>query len=403
MSEKNQSADQTRTLAVASQEELKKELQAGTTGMPALDSGEEKDLDAKADGFVRQLIDFSPGAIDQEEERKRSVELMGIQAQKDAVKRSEMLKQPLTALSRRAEDGGEVANALIGLKLKVEELDPGKFDFEPGWFSRTLGRLPGVGTPIKRYFSKFESAQTVIQAIIRSLKDGKERLIRDNVTLTEDQKLMRESTHKLDRAIRLGQLIDQKIQHRLEREIPVEDPRHRFISEELLFPLRQRVMDLQQQLVVNQQGVLAAEIIIRNNKELARGVDRSLMVTVTALEVGATVALALANQKIVLEKIDAVGKTTSDLIAGTAARLKTQGVEIHKQASSAQLNIESLKAAFADIRTAMEDISNFRVQALPGMAASVLELDHLSREAEKTIRKMEEGNQAKPNLKIDAD
>ncbi|MBU6153355.1 MAG: toxic anion resistance protein [Bdellovibrionales bacterium] len=403
MSDKKTNGDPTRNLAVISQEEVKKELQTGTSGMPALDPGEEKDLDAKADGFVKQLIEFSPGAMDQEVDRKRSVEQMGIEAQKDAARRSEMLKQPLTALSRRAEDGGEVANALIGLKMKVEELDPGKFDFEAGWFSRTLGRLPGVGTPIKRYFSKFESAQTVIQSIIRSLKDGKERLLRDNVTLSEDQKLMRECTHKLDKAIRLGQLIDQKIQHRLEREIPVDDPRHRFISEELLFPLRQRVMDLQQQLVVNQQGVLAAEIIIRNNKELARGVDRSLMVTVTALEVGATVALALANQKIVLEKIDAVSKTTSDLIAGTAARLKTQGVEIHKQASSAQLNIESLKAAFADIRTAMEDISNFRVQALPGMAASVLELDKLSRETEKTIRKMEEGNQAKPALKIDVD
>ena len=42
------------------------------------------------------------------------------------------------------------ANALVDHKLKVEELDPGKFDFEPGWFSRAVGRLPGVGTPVKR-------------------------------------------------------------------------------------------------------------------------------------------------------------------------------------------------------------------------------------------------------------
>jgi uncharacterized protein YaaN involved in tellurite resistance len=403
MSEEKSKNEASQKLAVLSAETVKKDLQKGGLGVPVIDPGEEKDLESKADDFVKQLIDFPPGELREEEERKRSVEQMGLEAQRDAVKRSEMLKQPMTALSKRAEDGGEVANALIGLKLKVEELDPGKFDFEPGWFSRALGRIPGVGTPIKRYFSKYESAQTVIQAIVRSLKDGKERLLRDNVTLSEDQKLMRESTHKLDRAIRLGQLMDQKLQHRLDREIPADDPRHRFVSEELLFPLRQRIMDLQQQLVVNQQGVLAAEIIIRNNKELARGVDRSLMVTITALEVGATVALALANQKIVLEKMDAVGKTTSDLIAGTAARLKTQGVEIHKQASSAQLNIESLKAAFADIRTAMDDISNFRVQALPQMAASVLELDKLSREAGKTILKMEEGNQSKLKIKIDVD
>jgi len=38
--------------------------------------------------------------------------------------------------------------------------------------------------------------------------------------------------------------------------------------------LRQRIQDLQQQLAVNQQGVLAVELIIRNNKELMKGVDK---------------------------------------------------------------------------------------------------------------------------------
>mgnify|MGYP001598821341 CR=1 FL=1 len=162
-------------------------------------------------------------------------------------------------------------------------------------------------------------------------------------------------------------------------------------------------MDLQQQLAVNQQGVLAIEIIIRNNKELVRGVNRSLNVTVTALEVGATVAMAVANQKIVLDKVNSVSKTTSDLIAGTAARLKTQGVEIHKQASTAQLNIESLKTAFADIKAAMDDVSNFRVHALPQMSSTILELDKVSAEAEKSIKKMEVGNRTKLQIKIDLD
>ncbi len=161
------------------------------------------------------------------------------------------------------------------------------------------------------------------------------------------------------------------------------------------------MIDLQQQLAVNQQGGLAAEIIIRNNKELGRGVNRALNVTVTALEVGATVAMALANQKIVLEKVESVSKTTSDLIAGTAARLKTQGTQIHNQASTAQLNIESLKSAFADIQTAMEDVSNFRVNALPQMANTIMELDKISASAEKAIQRMEEGNRAKPAIQIE--
>ena len=82
--------------------------------------------------------------------------------------------------------------------------------------------------------------------------------------------------NRLQKAIQLAQLMDQKLQYKLDREIEADDPQAAFIKEELLFPLRQRIMDLQQTLNVNQQGILTIEVIIRNNRELVRGVDRAL-------------------------------------------------------------------------------------------------------------------------------
>ena len=140
---------------------------------------------------------------------------------------------------------------------------------------------------------------------------------------------MRDLTLYLTQQVALAQALDEAIQYKLEREISPDDPRRSFIEEELLFPLRQRTMDLQQQLAVNKQGVLATEIIVRNNRELVRGVNRAVDVTVSALQVAVTVALALAHQKVVLDKVEAVNRTTSTLIAGTAERLKTQGTAIH--------------------------------------------------------------------------
>ena len=134
-----------------------------------------------------------------------------------------------------------------------------------------------------------------------------------------------------------------------------------------------------------------------------RGVNRALNVTVSALHVGATVALALANQKIVLDKLQAVNKTTNELIAGTASRLKTQGVEIQKQATSTQLDMNVLKASFADLKAAMDDLSNFRQNALPQMAQSVLELDRISTDANQVIAKMDEGNRKRPTLEVKID
>ena len=305
------------------------------------------------------------------------------------------------ALERRKSRERQKENIGHRRRTVVEELDPGRLDFKAGWFTRTLGILPGIGTPLKKYFSRFESAQTVIDAIIRALDEGRNVLNKDNVTLAQDQKAMRMLTFKLGQVIQLGMIVDQKISYALEREIGPDDPKRRFIEDEILFPLRQRIQDLQQQLAVNQQGVLAIEIIIRNNKELIKGVDRGINVTVNALNVAVTVALALANQKIVLDKIDAVNKTTNRLIAQTASQLRTQGAQIHKQASSTQLDMETLKKAFVDINAALDDISTFRKEALPQMAGSILEMDSLTKATEAAIQRMEEGTKVAPVVSLD--
>ena len=360
------------------------------------------ELEAKAERFAETLLSLDLKDLKAQRDRTLAVENAGRDVQRRAAQRSQMLQEPIKTLSKHGEDGGVVGKALIDLKLQIEELDPARFDFSPGWFSRLAGALPFVGTPLKRYFTQYESAQTVIDAIVRSLQGGREQLKRDNVTLGEDQRSMRELTLELDKQIQLLMLIDKKLQAKLDGEIPQDDPKYRFVAEELVFPLRQRIQDLQQQLAVNQQGVLAVEIVIRNNKELVRGVNRALEVTINALQVAVTVALALAHQKIVLDKVNALNTTTSDLIAGTAARLREQGTAIHQQASQSMLNIDSLKAAFTDIHAALDEIARFRQEALPRMAETILELDGLAKQGEKEITKMEQGDRVEPALRLDA-
>ena len=370
--------------------------------VPQAEPGDAAALEKKAQDYVDVLANIQPNADMAQTEAKAAVEFMGRDLQAEAAQRSKMLRQPIKDLSARGTEGGTVANALLDLKLKVEELDPARLDLSPGFLSRVLGMIPGIGSPLKRYFSRYESAQTVIDAIVNSLQQGREQLRRDNVTLGEDQGLMRGLTRKLDRQIKLGQLIDRKLSGKLSAEIPSGDIRHKFVQEELLFPLRQRIMDLQQQLAVNQQGVLSLGLIMRNNEELMRGVNRAVDVTVSALQVAVTAALALANQKIVLDKVNALNQTTSDLISGTAERLRNQGAEIQKQASSSMLSLKSLKSAFANINAAMDEIARYRQEALPRMAQTILEFDKLSAQGEAAIQRYEAGEKARPKLTIDA-
>jgi len=359
------------------------------------------ETEKQANALVEQFLNIDPQDGNVTHEAKQAVETMGADAQIEAARTSDMLKQTnLHTLSKRSEDGGEIADDLINLKMQVEALEPPHLDFSPGWFARVLGYLPFIGTPIKRYISKFETGSTVINAIKQSLINGGEQLKRDNITLYDDQKRMRVSNTRLEKAIKLGMAIQQKLTDQL-ATMSTSDPRLSFLKDEILFPLNQRIMDLQQQLAVNQQGILALEILIRNNKELIRGVDRTVRVTVTALSIGATVAIGLSNQKMILDKVQAAAETANSLIAKNAQMLKEQGAAIHKQATKPTVDLQVLKQSFANIKSALDDISTFRQDALPKMAGAIIELDKMTSEQELAIRELSKGNKASGQFNID--
>ncbi|MEY6434271.1 toxic anion resistance protein [Thioalkalicoccus limnaeus] len=347
-------------------------------------------LVALADRFLAELSATTTGErIDHR--HRQAVDEMGLAVQRQAAHRSKMLEAPIRQLAHEGDEGGPVARSLVDLRTRMQELDPQRHNLSRDGLSRILGLIPGVGTPLQRYFHRFETAQGALDAILKDLEAGKDRLYRDNVSLGDDQASLRESLDQLRRQIALGRLIDARLAERAAGLAP-EAPERRLLEEELLFPLRQRVVDLQQQLAVSQQGILALEVVIRNNRELMRGVDRAINVTVSALNVAVTVALALANQRLVLDHVEALNTTTSDLIAGTSRALRTQGVEIQNRAASTVLDMEQLEQAFADVIGAIDEVARYRREALPRLDAQIDRLEELSRQGEEAIQRMDQGN-----------
>jgi uncharacterized protein YaaN involved in tellurite resistance len=382
---------------------MKEELTIETLENVQIDVDPAKEIEASVlDEQSESIVDsiFALDSRDLEAQREKAVAIrdLGARTQREITRRSALLKQPMTKLVSDAEDGGGVAHALLALQETTDQINPNKFDFSMGTFRRLLSKIPGIGTPISRWFAKYQSVEGVIQSIVESLKDGRSQLERDNTTLKDDQLRMRELTFELQDYTNLGVILDEKISSRLASETNITEDMRKFVEEEILFSLRQRIIDLQQQMAVNQQGVLTTEVIIRNNRELVRGVSRSLNVTITALNIAATLALALETQKRVIKGVEAVNRTTDDLLTQTAHSLSTQGVEIHKQASNAQLDIEKLKKAFLDVKSALDDINSFRRQALPQMDKSIQAMNKLSSEMDESINKLEIGENAQNEI-----
>ena len=352
------------------------------------DDGVSEEIRTQAEKNVRAIMAMNLDSLDERKGIVSSIENFGLPSMKYSTEKNVLLSATVEELSRMGNEGSVVSKGLSELQQQMQELNPSGIDFTK------RGILGKFFNPIRAYFAKYQKAQTVIADIIKSLDNGKKMLERDNTTLMIEQQSLREVTKKILSEIDLGIAMKEMLERQLEEAKMRGEDQYKidFVSQEVLFPLSQRIMDMQQMVVVNQQGILSSEIVIRTNRELMRGVERAKFVTVTALRNAVMVASALANQKLVLDAIEGLNATTANMIAATSEMLKTQGAAIQQQAMNSMLPVETLKKSFQDLFEAMDSIQTFKEKALPEMAKTIAEFKSMIAEGEEVIHKLEKGS-----------
>lgn len=371
------------TMEVPNEEAIKNEVLEQVKPVPK----EVAQLQAVAESNAAEILTLDIDELAKKKYILQSIESFGAASMKRSAAKNSMLQVTVGSLSKNGDEGGVVAKGLMDLNRELKDLDPSLIDF-----TRT-GILGKLFDPVRAYFAKYQKADSAIADIIASLDIGKTTLKNDNTTLEIEQQAMRDLTKKLMKEIQLGTLMDKSIEMQIvAAKDRNEDPEKvKFVTEEVLFPLRQRIMDMQQMIVVNQQGVMATEVVIRNNKELMRGVERAKNVTISALRTSVMVAGALYNQKIVLKKIEMLNETTNSIITSTSQMLKVQGAEIQKQSMETNISVEALKTAFADVMEALDSISTYKQEALPKMRDTINQFRELADKGEEQIQQLEKG------------
>ena len=348
---------------------------------------EESAIEDKALDTADQIMTLDLSDIDKRREYVSVVEQFGLTELSSYQSKNAILQKRIGTMQREDSETSLVAKGLTDLTLKMKELDPSGMDF-----ART-GILGKLFNPVRKYFEKFKSADAEITAICRSLDNGKKTLIADSTTLELEETDLRKLVKKMQLNIQLGMQLDAKLETAIEqaRAAGTDEEKVRFVEEEILYPLRQRIEDFQQVMLVGQQGIVAMEIIRRNNKELVRSVDRAENVTVTALRTAVTVAGALYDQKMVLDAVQTVNAATAQMIEGTSQMLHQQGAQIQQQASEAAIDPEVLKRSFEETFAALDEIERYKQEALPKMKETIAAFFEIAQTGEKRIEKLEQG------------
>lgn len=336
--------------------------------MVKLDETKIPELDAKVDAFVNDVI-MHPVNTPEFDKKVASIHNLGnAQIMASAQVSNRMLDRPAKSMNASLFDQSPIAKSLTELRGVVEDLDPSKQNLKSP--RKFLGIIP-MGNKVRDYFLSYQSSQKHLNAIIEGLYNGKDELLRDNAAIEQEKVNMWELMQALREYIYVGKQIDAKLEAKVTALETTDPEKARVVKEEMLFYVRQKNTDFLTQLAVNIQGYLALDIIRKNNLELVKGVDRATTTTVSALRTAVIVSQALSNQKLVLDQIDALNKTTGSIIQSTSELLKQQSTAVHQQAANSTIEVEKLQSAFNNIYETMDTIANYKVEALSSMQETV--------------------------------
>lgn len=347
--------------------------------MVKLDDNKIPELDAKVNAFISEVMSAAVHTPAFEQKVKSIHSLGNAEIRASANVSNRMLERPAKSVdSSLFDDKSPISKSLVELRNTVEDLDPSRQGdmFRP---RKLLGFIP-LGNRVRNYFMQYQSSQTQINAILESLYRGQDELRKDNAAIEQEKVNLWNLMQNLRQYVYVGKKIDAALEARI-AEIEAQDPeKARIVKEEMLFYIRQKNTDLLTQLAVSVQGYLALDMVRKNNLELIKGVDRATTTTISALRTAVIVAQALTNQRLVLDQISALNRTTGSLIESTSTMLKQQSGKIYEQATSATIDVEQLRNAFKNIYDSMDMISNYKAQALTNMKQTVNvlteEVDH---------------------------
>jgi uncharacterized protein YaaN involved in tellurite resistance len=340
-----------------------------------LEDAKQVELRSKANAFVTELVSLdtkSPAFA----QKVGSITSLGEREMRSsAAVSNRMLERPAAAMGKGKADDAQtrVSNTLVDLRTTVTDLDPNRADLTG--VKRVLKWLPG-GDKIDRYFAKYQSAQSHLNAIIKALDSGQDELRKDNAAIETEKANMWAMMGKLREYNELATALDVALENKVaELEAAGRTEDANTVRSDALFPVRQRRQDIMTQMAVAVQGYMALDLIRRNNLELIRGVDRAQTTTIAALRTAVIVSQALSRQKLVLDQISALNTVTSNLIESTSEQLRIQGTQINQQAASSTVDVAKLQAAFDNVFATMDAVDTFRAQAVDSMAQTVQALE----------------------------
>ena len=171
----------------------------------------------RIDGLVAAFVDGISTLDVHGDEYHRRVDDIGAMADREIRATSDssnrLLDRPTRAMSGLGEGNAPVAKGLLDLRRSVEELNPARHDLSHGGPRKLLGVIP-FGDRVRTYFSRYQKAQSHIQGIVGSLREGGAELEKDNAAIAQEQKALWTQMETLRQYAYMAERLDEGLESR---------------------------------------------------------------------------------------------------------------------------------------------------------------------------------------------
>lgn len=270
-----------------------------------------------------------------------SIGRMGAKTMDQASQSLAMLERPVNELM--SGKTSEVQNNILKLRGEIDSLSKSK---QLGFMNKLLKK-----SPLKNYVYKYQSVKTNVNAIVQSLRNGKETLEENMVYMKNLKKNSLQSVYQLQLRIAIGE----KLKALFEDEIlRTENGSRKTQLERGLRKVVTRIQSFQEMIILYQQAIAGTDIINDNNDKLIDAVDATIDKTQNLLTVSAMISMALEDQVKTIEAVNTSNAVLSSMFEENSKLLKETTQKTNDLLGKPGLQIDSIERGISDLFAAMD-------------------------------------------------
>ncbi|MFV2051895.1 toxic anion resistance protein [Aliiroseovarius sp. YM-037] len=342
---------------------------------------------AQAEKPVAAEIKKRMGEIDMED--TNSIVSFGSSAQAELQQISQAMLQDV-----RNKDVGPAGDSLRSIVTTIRGFSVSELDVRRklSWWERLLGRT----APFAKFIAKFETVQAQIDKITDNLLKHEHTLLKDIKSLDQLYEKTLSFYDELALYISAGEEklreLDEKTIPAKEKQVEKAAEKNQVMKAQELRDLRaarddleRRVHDLKLTRQVTMQSLPSIRLVQENDKSLVTKINSTLVNTVPLWETQLAQAVTIQRSAEAAGAVREANDLTNELLTSNAKNLREANTVIREEMERGVFDIESVKAANADLIATIEESLQIADEGKAKRAAAEEELKKMERELKDTL------------------